>query len=297
MPIPVESSVDTSRCPGFRCEKRLTLKLVAIITKPENTPSAHYAEVLSGWLKNRGVDSVREEINENIDMVIVLGGDGTLLHIADQAARHDIPVLGINFGHLGFLSDITEEEAFTALERVLRGEITIENRQMLASRLITAEGESEVCHCLNDIVIAKNVLARLLTLATTADGRLLNTYRADGLIISTPSGSTAWNLSAGGPLVYPGLATTVITPICPFMLSSRPIILPAAKRLHITLKADIERDAAQVIMDGRARMEISNGDTLEICTASHPLQLVVTSNRDWFSILRSKLHWGEGRDK
>ncbi len=282
---------DPPGCPGFRCERRLTVERVALVTKPDSAASAGYAERLNHWLKNHGIDLVDQKISAAIDMIIVLGGDGTLLHIADVAARFGIPVLGINFGTLGFLSDITEEEVFVGLEKILTGKISLENRLMLAAHL---RGRGQTFCCLNEIVITKDVLSRVLTLSATADEQLLNTYRADGLIISTPSGSTAWNLSAGGPLVFPGLATTIITPICPFMLSSRPMILPAEQRLRITLETELEKPA-HVIIDGRARWKMNAGDTLEIAPAPRPLQLVATSDRDWFSVLRTKLHWGGGK--
>jgi NAD+ kinase len=163
---------------------------------------------------------------------------------------------------------------------------------MLKTR-ITSEGVKSVSrYALNDVVIAKNVLDRLLILSTRADDEYITTYRADGLIFSSPTGSTAYNLSAGGPLVYPGLATITVTPICPFMLSSRPVILPADKKVvtHFTAKSASEH--AQVIIDGQAFWELKDGDELEVAAARQYLQLVVSSTRDYFTILRNKLHWG-----
>jgi NAD+ kinase len=230
-------------------------------------------------------------------MIIVLGGDGTLLHIAEKAARHAIPVLGINLGNLGFLTELTEKETFEALERVLAGKLTIENRLMLKARLIAKEQTTDYRYALNDVVITKNVLDRLLRLSAKADDEYITTYKADGLIFSSPTGSTAYNLSAGGPLVYPGLATITVTPICPFMLSSRPIILPADKRIRTRFDGGTGTERAQIIIDGQAFWEMRDGDELEIETAGQTLQLIVSSTRDYFTILRNKLHWGVSGEK
>lgn len=283
----------TSKCPPFREKKRVALKRVGIITKLDNTAADHYATTLTSWLQTKKIDAVRETIDAELDLIIVLGGDGTLLHIAEKVARYAIPVLAINFGTLGFLSDITEEEALNALQKIGSEEITIENRLMLEVRVLTSTGVSASHYCLNDVVIAKNTLDPLLNLHTSADDEFITAYKADGLIFSTPTGSTAYNLSAGGPLVYPGLATITITPLCPFMLSSRPVILPADKRIITRFGSDSGNHPARIIVDGKARWQLNNGDKLEILPASHSLQLAVTSSRDYFTILRNKLHWGD----
>jgi NAD+ kinase len=216
----------------FRITKGLKVKKAGLITKKDDRRPDEYAATLSCWLQQRGITVSVNDISPDLDIIIVLGGDGTLLHIAENAARHSIPVLGINMGNLGFLTELTENETFTALERILTSEVTIENRLMIRARLIKNSKQKTVYrYALNDVVITKNVLDRLLNLSTTANDEFITTYRADGLIFSTPTGSTAYNLSAGGPLVYPGLATITVTPICPFMLSSRPMILPPDK-LH-----------------------------------------------------------------
>ncbi len=280
--------------PPFQERKQLYLKKAAIITKRDTPAAAHYAKTLKDVLQQRQITATLEEISSDCDLVIVLGGDGTLLHIAEQAARHAIPVLGINFGTLGFLSDRTEAEALQALEEIITREVAIENRLMLQVRIIKATGEISAAHyLLNDVVIAKSsALDPLLNLHSSANDEFIATYKADGLIFSTPTGSTAYNLSAGGPLVHPGLETITVTPICPFMLSSRPIILPACKRI-LTRLTEGCTSCAQVIIDGKGRWQLEKGDTLEITPASHPLQLVVTSSRNYFTVLRNKLHWGQ----
>lgn len=276
----------------FRLAKKLEVRRVALVPKKGERRPQEFAATLARWLQERGVVVVSEEIEADLDLIIVLGGDGTLLHIAEKAARHSIPVLGINMGNLGFLTELTEKETLQALEKILASEVTIENRLMLRARLQSQGQHAAYRYALNDVVITKNVLDRLLNLRTTADGQLITTYRADGLIFSSPTGSTAYNLSAGGPLVYPGLATITVTPICPFMLGSRPIILPADMKIITRYQAASRGERAQVIIDGQPLWEMEDGDHLEIQTAKHFLQLLVSSSRDYFTILRNKLHWG-----
>ena len=276
----------------FRTETSLTIRKIAIITKIDDTRSDRYAATLLSWLQQRNITVCLNKISADLDMIIVLGGDGTLLHIAEKAARHAIPVLGINLGNLGFLTELTEIETFQALEHILDGKVTVENRLMLKARLVSNGQATDYRYALNDVVITKNVLDRLLRLSTKADEEYITTYKADGLIFSSPTGSTAYNLSAGGPLVYPGLATITVTPICPFMLSSRPIILPADKRIKTRFDAGNPTERAQTIIDGQAFWEMKDRDELEIETAEHSLQLIVSSNRDYFTILRNKLNWG-----
>ncbi len=276
----------------FRTRAKLIVRRAGIITKKNDDRPDEYARTISQWLQKKGISVSINQIEPDLDMLIVLGGDGTLLHIAEKAAIHSIPVLGINLGHLGFLTELTEDETFRAIERIINHDITIENRLMLKARLRTNNQLTAYRYALNDVVINKNVLDRLLNLSTTADSEYITTYRADGLIFSSPTGSTAYNLSAGGPLVYPGLATITVTPICPFMLGSRPIILPADKLIKTRLDAGNCTDQAQIIIDGQPFWEMRAGNELEIETAEHFLQLIVSSSRDYFTILRNKLHWG-----
>jgi NAD+ kinase len=281
----------------FREQVNLNIRQVGIVTKRDDARPEAYAAMLTTWLNERNITCMRNDIKPDLDMVIVLGGDGTLLHIAEKAARHAIPVLGINLGNLGFLTELTEDETFTAIESILHGRVTVENRLMLKTRVISGEQSSQYRHCLNDVVITKNVLDRLLNLATTADQEYITTYKADGLIFSSPTGSTAYNLSAGGPLVYPGLATITVTPICPFMLSSRPIILPADKLIKTRFIGRDNTEKAQIIIDGQAVWQLKPGDELEVATATHALRLVISSTRDYFTILRNKLHWGVSNEE
>jgi len=163
---------------------------------------------------------------------------------------------------------------------------------MLKARIIRVNEPGDYRYALNDVVINKNVADRILNLSTTADEQYITTYKADGLIFSSPTGSTAYNLSAGGPLVYPGLATILVTPICPFMLGSRPIILPSDKVIRTRLASRGDNDNAQIIVDGQPTWIMNDNDILEIEKAEHTLQLIISSSRDYFTILRNKLHWG-----
>ena len=276
---------------GFRTRITFSLKHAGIICKKDYPPAAEMASDITQRLKKQGVSICLNRLEDDLDVLIVLGGDGTLLHVADQAARHSIPVLGINMGHLGFLTERTEEEAIAAVDELLSGTVIIENRMMLKASLTKGEATGKSRYALNEVVISKGTLDRVLQLSTRADREYITTYKADGLIFSTPTGSTAYNLSAGGPLVYPGLASILVTPICPFMLSSRPVLLPANSLLRTNLEPG-HNHKAQIIVDGQPAWDMVENDTLEIEAAKHPLLLITSPDRDYFSILRNKLHWG-----
>lgn len=276
----------------FKTERTIALRKVGLITKIDDANAQLHAERVSSILQARGISVELNTISADLDAVIALGGDGTLLHIAETAALHSIPVAGINLGNLGFLTEFAAEETEEALTHLLSGKVIIENRLMLKTRLLKNGIPGPYRYALNDIVINKNTLDRLLHLATSAGKDYITTYKADGLIFSSPTGSTAYNLSAGGPLVHPGLATILVTPICPFMLSSRPVILPATTPITTEFESNGNAECAQVIIDGQPCGEMQDGDSLQISTAEHPLQLIVSPNRDYFTILRNKLRWG-----
>lgn len=276
----------------FITEAQLDLAHISIITKHDSEEASTFAKEIAHWFEKKQCKVAFNEIHEDIKLLIVLGGDGTLLHIAEQAARHSIPVLGINLGSLGFLTELKKEETFAALEQLSSSPATIENRMMIKARILTENDSSGYRFALNEVVITKNALDRLLNLSTEVGEKLLTNYRADGLIFSTPTGSTAYNLSAGGPLVYPGLKTILVTPICPFMLSTRPLILPAIDIIKTTFQAREPHETAQVIVDGQRLWKMKDNDILEIEPAGHSLQLIVSANHNYFSILRNKLHWG-----
>ncbi|KAB2890181.1 MAG: NAD(+)/NADH kinase [Desulfobulbaceae bacterium] len=277
---------------SFHTVRELTVRRAGIITKPDDPESTACAERLGTWLAGRHIETVLDSITADLDLLLVLGGDGTMLHIAEKAALHAIPVVGINLGYLGFLTEFTAQEAENTLASLLAGPVTIENRQMLQTRLLADGASSGKRFALNDIVINKRAPDRLLNLATKANDNIITTYKADGLIFSSPTGSTAYNLSAGGPLVHPGLSAILVTPICPFMLGSRPIILPADRILTTGFDSRSSSDTAKIIVDGRHTWDMHQGDILEVRAAEFPLQLVTSPSRDYFSILRTKLHWG-----
>ncbi len=263
-----------------------------IITKIDDPEAVAYGRELINRLEARNIATELNRIVADLDILIILGGDGTLLHVAEKAAHYSIPVIGINLGNLGFLTELTRNESNAALDVILSGSVTMEKRQMLKARRIRGDSRSDYSFALNEVVINKHTLDQLLLLSTSADGHLITTYKADGLIFSTPTGSTAYNLSAGGPLVHPGLSTILVTPICPFMLSSRPIILPPDQVITSQFMADKQDRSAKIIIDGQVSWDMFPGDILEIQTAEHPLQLISSKNRDYFEILRNKLQWG-----
>ena len=280
------------RVPFVRTIDDFKVRKAGIIVKKDNSAAADYAQRLQTWLEERSIETSLNELSPQLDLGIILGGDGTLLHVAETAARYEVPVIGINLGNLGFLTELTETEAKPALQAIIGGAVTMEYRSMLKARLLSNGKSDEYRYALNDVVISKNAADRLLYLSTRADNDYITTYKADGLIVSTPTGSTAYSLSAGGPLVHPGLDTILVTPICPFMLSSRPIILPADKTISSTLQADETSAAADIIVDGQKGWEMKPGDTLEVAQAEHPLHLIVSTEKDYFTILRNKLKWG-----
>jgi NAD+ kinase len=278
---------------GFRSPLTFSLKHAGIVTKKDYAPADALAAMIGKRLQQQGIRVSRNSIGKDMDVLIVLGGDGTLLHVADEAARYSLPVLGINMGHLGFLTERTEQEAHAAVDEILTGTVTIENRMMLRASLHSDAHEGKSLYALNEVVISKGTLDRVLQLSTRADKEYITTYKADGLIFSTPTGSTAYNLSAGGPLVYPGLASILVTPICPFMLGSRPVLLPPNSRLRTNLESG-QGHKAQIIVDGQQAWDMNDHDTLSIEAAGQPLQLITSPDRDYFAILRNKLHWGIG---
>jgi NAD+ kinase len=278
----------------FRTVTDFQVRRAGIIIKKNHPPADIFSKKLKAWLDDKNIPVTINEIPPELDILIIAGGDGTLLHVAEQAARYSIPVIGINLGNLGFLTELTEREAFPALEGIINGSVSVENRMMLKTRIIRdirGLQPTEYRYALNEVVISKGTLDRVMQLSTRANQDFITTYKADGLIFSTPTGSTAYNLSAGGPLVYPGLASILVTPICPFMLSSRPILLPPETRLSTCIDNG-PASFAKIIIDGQSDWDMQKGDILEIEVAEYPLLLITSPHRDYFSILRNKLHWG-----
>ena len=249
-------------------------------------------ELLSQTLSQHYWKSIkREEISTDIEMIVVLGGDGTLLSVARQVWNKNIPILGVNLGGLGFLTEITLNELYPVLEKVLRNDFEINEREVLNAGVIRNGKRIVEFIVLNDAVINKGALARIIDLETTINGEYLSTFRSDGLIISTPTGSTAYNLSAGGPIVYPSLHTIIITPICPHTLTIRPIIIPDDVKIRALLKSRDEE--VTLTLDGQQGFTLEFEDVVEVGKAEGRILLIKSPYRQYFELLREKLKWGE----
>ncbi len=232
-----------------------------------------------------------EDIPAQADLVIVLGGDGTLISVARLIAGRNVPIVGVNLGRLGFLTEITRDELPEMLDRIFRGDYQVSERMMLDARIRRdgeLVGEYKV---LNDVVINKGALARIIDLETYVDGRHLSSYKADGLIVSTPTGSTGYSLAAGGPIIYPEINSLLISPICPHMLTNRPIIVWS--RSVIEVKVKFEDDVVFFTADGQVGRKLIPGDRVEIRRSESRTRLVNSPHRDYFQVLRTKLSWGE----
>lgn len=265
-------------------------KKIGLILKKGSNSAVRIGAELHDWLVDRGYGVVVDHIDESIDMLMILGGDGTLLRIAAQASRLDIPVVGINLGTLGFLTEVAVKDRFAALEIILGGTITMEHRMMFQARLVGPNSRSKWLSSLNDIVISKGTIDRLVRLCTWADQQFVASYKADGLIISTPTGSTAYNLSAGGPIVHPSIASILMTPICPFMLESRPVLLP--DDVVVTARLTGQARDVKIIVDGQPVWNMKEEDSLEVVVSEKKLQLICSPWEGYFDILRNKLNWG-----
>jgi NAD+ kinase len=276
---------------------------IGILLKHGKPDAVEIASSLTSWLSGRGhrvralgdpvrgADAVSEaELAGAIDLLIVLGGDGTLLRGAALVADAGVPILGVNLGHLGFLTSCAPVGARAALERALDGDLPLEQRMRLACVLQRADGERIVKRACNDVVVSQGALARLIELEALIDGVVVTRYRADGLIVSTPTGSTAYSLAAGGPILMPELRAMVITPICPHTLTNRPVVAPAEARVTVRLAAPA--DDVLCTVDGQWGTRLSPGDQVEIEQAAPPLYLY-RAEETYFDVLRRKLRWGE----
>jgi NAD+ kinase len=280
---------------------------VGIVAKPGAVEARDVILRLLEWLDGRGLTPVLEketaalvpaasvasvgkpELPAQVDLVVVLGGDGTLLSMARAVGDLGVPLLGVNLGGLGFLTATTLEEMLPALEALLAGRMAADERMMLTTRVV--RNGQRLCEyaALNDVVITKAAMSRIIDLAVSVEGQHATEYRADGLIISTPTGSTAYSLSAGGPILFPTMDAIVLTPICSHTLTNRPIVLPGMHRVEVTLLADQE---VMVTVDGQVGVNLKQGDTVEVVKAAARIRLVRFPQKDFFSVLRTKLKWG-----
>jgi NAD+ kinase len=233
----------------------------------------------------------REEIPAHVEMVIVLGGDGTLLSVARLVGDREVPILGVNLGGLGFLTEITLEELYRVLEKVIQGDFVTDERVVLEAAVIRRGERLAEFSVLNDAVINKGALARIIDLETTINGEYVTTFKSDGLIISTPTGSTAYNLSAGGPIVYPSLHCIILTPICPHTLTNRPIMIPDDVEIRAILKT--KQQEVILTLDGQQGFTLEFEDVVELKKARGRILLIKSPYRHYFEVLREKLRWGE----
>lgn len=289
-----------------------SIKRVGIVLKPHQPDAFKTMCELARWLAERGiallggpeiertgieqqtgctVEEVEpEKLAANVDLVLVLGGDGTMIAAARLMGDAEVPVLGVNYGGLGYLAEFRIEELYTALESILSGNYRLDKRVMLAIELLRGDEHVIRNRVLNDVVINKSALARIIEIEAYLNQQFVNSFRADGLIVSTPTGSTAYNLSAGGPVIYPSMNAVVITPICPFTLSNRPIVVPDNAVIELCLKTE-QQDVA-LTLDGQVGFPLKVEDRVVIRKSQTTFNLVQPMNRNYFDVLRDKLRWG-----
>lgn len=280
------------------------MKTIAIVARPKKDEATQLARQIMERYPDRefllqphvaeplGRPAVSdEELSRRAELMIVLGGDGTLIYGARLLKGRPVPVLGVNLGSLGFMTEIPVSDVFTVIDGVLEGRGRIESRMKLSCRLFRDDAlvlEDEV---LNDVVINKSALARIADHETWLDGAFVATYRADGVIFSTPTGSTAYSLSAGGPIVHPSIDCVIVTPICPHALTQRPIVVPGDQLIRVKLASDVSD--VFLTIDGQSGQPLKKGDCIEVQRSLNRVLLVRNPQLDYFAILRQKLRWGE----
>ena len=284
------------------------MKRVGLVAKPDAAGALEALGRLIAALAARGVAIVLEketaglvpasalpavrkpDLAAHVDLLIVLGGDGTLLSMARAVGDLGTPILGVNLGDLGFLTATTLDEMVPAAEAALAGRMAIDERMLLAARLVRAGATLGEFAALNDVVITKSAMSRIINLRVAVEGQYATAYRADGLIVSTPTGSTAYCLSAGGPILFPTMDALVLVPIASHTLTNRPIVLPATQRVEVTLMTDQE---VMLTVDGQVGVHLREHDTVHVEKAPARVRLLRFPRMDFFTVLRSKLKWGE----
>jgi len=282
------------------------VKRIGMVVKADKN-AAEKADELERWLNQNDVEVLRREswpaesgkpqrlpqAPSDLFCVLVLGGDGTFLSAVRWIGDHSIPVLGVKFGEVGFLAEVTEDRLLPLIASILQGDFSTQPRMRLLVKVLRNGRERAVETVLNDAVINKGALARLASIETSIDDHHLTIYRADGLIIATPTGSTAYSLAAGGPVVHPAVPAIVMTPICPFTLTNRPLIVADSSTITIHL----EKRAADIMLtcDGQQGLEITAEDTITICKSPHPVHMIREPTQNYYDVLKAKLHWSGGR--
>jgi NAD+ kinase len=287
---------------------------VGIVAKSRLHEAGTLLAEIAAWLETRGVTPIfetataqlagregdrgareRDDLPPQVDLMLVLGGDGTLLGMADRIAHAgvDVPILGVNFGSLGFLTEVTLDELYPTLDAALAGQALFDERLMLFARS-SRGGQvfSERC-ALNDVVITKGAMSRIIDLSVWVGGQFVTRFKADGLIVATPTGSTAYNLAAGGPIVHPHVDALLLTPIAPHTLTNRPIVIPASADVRIQPLVDGGQNEIFATFDGQFGFPLRADDEVNIRRAARPLRLLRSSGRTYFELLRQKLKWGE----
>ncbi len=291
----------------------MTVQRIGVVAKRGLTAAAPHLIEVARWLGARGVavrmdpetasiagladvpTSERPELPLQVDLLLVLGGDGTLLGMADAvgAAGATIPILGVNFGRLGFLTEVTLSELFPTLEVVLAGHAQVQERRMLCARTIVGGAAADEQLVLNDVVVTRGAVSRVVDLSVIVDGGFVTRVKGDGIILASPTGSTAYNLAANGPIVHPDVDAIVLTPIAPHTLANRPIVIPGASTVDISPLDDGRQPDVFVTFDGRSGRQIVPGDIVRVSRASEPVRLVTSATRSYYDTLRLKLGWGE----
>jgi NAD+ kinase len=279
---------------------------VGIIGKRNNTEVYNIVRDLVKWLEEKGVEYLvdselgkslkldntvkQADIPKHVELVIVFGGDGTFLSVSKQVNEYNIPILGINSGGLGFLTEFTLNELYPIMEKIIGDDYEIEERGMLSVSVYKKNKKFGSYTVLNDLVINNGKVSRIIDLAIYAEGNLITTFKADGIIFSTPTGSTAYSLSAGGPIVHPTLPVTLITPICPHILTNRPLVV--SNEMEITVKV-LTVGSSYLTLDGQETVKVELNDEIKLKKSDSTVKLIKSPFRDYFSILKTKLMWGE----
>jgi NAD+ kinase len=289
-----------------------SIKRIGLVLKPHQPDALKTMCELALWVADRDISLVggaeieraqikqqtgctvgeisSEKLAHDVDLILVLGGDGTMIATARMMGDREVPVLGVNYGGLGYLAEFRIEELYTALESILAGKYRLDKRVMLDVELLRGDEKVTSNRVLNDVVINKSALARIIEIEANLNRQFVNSFRADGLIVSTPTGSTAYNLSAGGPVIYPSMNAVVITPICPFTLSNRPIVVPDDAVIELCLKT--EQEDVALTLDGQVGFPLNVEDRVVIRKSETTFNLVQPMNRNYFDVLRDKLRWG-----
>ncbi len=286
----------------------MPIQKIGIISKPRKAEIREIVPPLLGWLRERRIEAyidketgaildssekclTRNEMPAQVDLLIVLGGDGTLLATARALKRKPVPILAVNLGGLGFLTVITREELYPTLEQVLAGNLHTERRVQIEGEIVRADESLASFLALNDVVLNKGAIARILDFDVLVDGQFVSSYKSDGLIVSTPTGSTAYSLAAGGPVIVPTVGAFIITPICAHTLTNRPLVVPDSATIEVVLQT--QREAAYLTVDGQVGIAARSDDIVRMRKSSSFVELVQPTRKNYFEILRQKLKWGE----